>query len=178
MCLLCNKGYMILKKSIVLLGMILTLLFVSSDFAYSSEQMDKYKLITEIGTLSNTGQYGTALEKCTNALKKYPKEAELYYWSASIKSHLGDNKSAIKDYTEAIKINPKDSNAFVMRGISKTELNDYEGAIADYNHAIMLNPKDVSAYSMRACAKLEIGDMEGASKDLEKANKIYEEGEK
>jgi Flp pilus assembly protein TadD len=65
-----------------------------------------------------------------------------------------------------------------MRGIIKTELKDFNSAIADFNRAIAINPKDASAYSMRACTKLEMGDLDGASKDLQIANKLYDEGEK
>lgn len=171
-------GYRILKKNLLVFGIIAVMLLLSGSFAYSSEEFDKMKVITEIGNLSNSGKYEEALEKCKDAIKKYPKEAELYYWSASIRNNLGDSKAAIKDYTEAIKINPKDGSAYVMRGISKTEMKDFSGAIADYNRAIALNPKDGSAYSMRACAKIEMGDIAGASKDLEKANMLYDEGEK
>lgn len=167
-----------MKKFIKVFGIVLILLFAAQSFVLADDNIDKVKVITEIGKLSNSGEYDSALEKCEIAVKKYPKEAELYYWRASIKSNMGNNKAAIRDYTEAIKINPKDGVAYVMRGISKAELKDYEGAVADYNHAIMINPNDSSAYSMRACAKLDMGDMEGAAKDLQIANKLFDEGNK
>lgn len=169
-----------MKRNIVAFGIILSVLLITSinSIALADNETDRIKTIAQIGTLSNSGQYETALEKCKTALKKYPQDAELYYWSASIKSEMGDNKAAIKDYSEAIKINPKDGNAFVMRGIIKTELKDFNSAIADFNRAIAINPKDASAYSMRACTKLEMGDLDGASKDLQIANRLYDEGEK
>ena len=169
-----------MKKFLSVLGIVFGLLLVSPVcvMADGQDDIDKIKTITEIGKLSNSGKYDSALEKCEIAIKKYPKDYELYYWRASIKSNMGNNKEAIKDYTEAIKINPKDGVAYVMRGISKAELKDYDGAIADYNHAIMIDPKDGSAYSMRACAKLDIGDMDGAAKDLQIANKLFDEEKK
>lgn len=165
-----------MKKFLVITSLIISLALGNSVSAKDIEiDMVKIRTITEIGTLSNAKKYSEALEKCETALKKYPQEPELYYWSASIKSELGNNEAAIVDYDKAIKLNPKISNAYVMRGISKSELKDYDGAIADFDYAISINPNDSSAFSMRACVKLEMGDIEGASKDLEYANKIIDE---
>lgn len=175
-----SMGRVMFKKGIVTISLILGLL-LTANLVYGEDtniDTDKLHIITEIGTLSNKGNYSQALDMCNKALKKYPKEPELYYWSATIKSELGNLKSAIEDYNYLIKLNSKDGNAYVMRGIAKSELADYDGAMADFNRAIYLNSKDSSAYLMRACLKVEIGDIEGASKDFDTANTLIDQTKK
>jgi len=171
-----------MKKGFLIFGFIFGMLLSFSPVSFAQEtstyDVEKIQVITEIGTLSNSGKSSEALKKCTEAIKKYPQEADLYYWSGTIKSDLGNHRAAIKDYDQAIKLNPTDGNVYVMRGISKSEISDYTGAVADFNKAILINPKDSSAYSMRACVKLETGDLDGAVKDLKYANQLLENEEK
>lgn len=166
-----------MRKIIIIFGLVFGLLAGCFNYSYAAAttDMEKIKTISEIGTLANDENYNEALEKCNLALKKYPKEAELYYWSGLIKSYLGDKKSALQDYNKLISMRPKDSSAYVMRGICKSDLDDPFGAIEDFNKAIEINPKDSSAYSMRACVKIEIGDLNGANSDMNIANKITDE---
>ena len=165
-----------MRKGIIVLGLAFCIAF-GAPGAYAETDMHKLQVFSEIGSLANTGYYEDALEKCSEALKKYPKEAELYYWIGMVKSKLGDNKSAIKEYDTAISLDPKNSSAYVMRGISKSDLDDYNGAVADFDHAISINAKDSSAYSMRACVKIQMGDIEGALKDMQTANRLMDEEE-
>lgn len=165
-----------MKKYLIMLGLILGLFVYTSNFCFANNS-EKLKLISEIGTLSNQEKYDEALEKCSLAMKTYPNEAILYYWSATIKSLKGDRKNALIDYNKVIELNPNADDAYVMRGICKSDLNDIEGAIKDYNTAIKLNPQNSSAYSMRACAKIDLGDFNGANDDLNIANKIVDDFE-
>lgn len=134
----------------------------------------KYQVISEIGALANNKNYLQALDKCMEALKKYPDEAELYYWSAVVKTKIGDINSAITDFNKAIELNPDNSSIYVMRGVAKSDLGDNKGAIEDFDTALKINPKDVSAYMMRACVKIEMGDMQGADADFNASNKLLE----
>lgn len=163
-----------MKKSLFTLGLILGLLVFSCNISFANDS-EKFKLIYEIGTLSNQEKFDDALEKCSKAIKTYPDDAELYYWSATIKSLKGDKKNALIDYNKVIELNPKDENAYVMRGICKSDLGDTNGAIEDYNSALKINPQNSSAYSMRACAKIDLGDLNGANLDLNLANKIVDD---
>ena len=168
-----------MRKGLIVSGLFLCMMCCGLT-AYAEEQeqnLPKLQAISNIGSLLNTGFYEDALAQCNDAIKKYPKEPELYYWSGMIKSKLGDNKAAIKDYDTAIGLNPKNSSAYVMRGITKSDIDDFDGAIADFNHAISINPKDSSAYSMRACVKIQTGDIDGALKDMQTANKLMDEEE-
>lgn len=164
-----------MKKILLITGLFLALLINISNPSFASTDVEKVKIVSEIGTLSNNQKYTEALDKCNSALKKYPNDYELYYWSATIKSSMGNKKAALEDYDKVIKLNPKDANAYVMRGICKSDLGDPASAIEDFNKALAINPKDISAYSMRACSKIDLGDMNGANEDLNIANKLFDE---
>lgn len=168
-----------MRKGLIISWLFLCIICAAPQVCATGTEIDmpKLQMISEIGSLLNTGFYEDAVAKCDEAMKKYPKEPELYYWSGMIKSKLGDNKSAIKEYDTAISLNPKNSSAYVMRGIAKSDVEDFDGAIADFNHAITINPKDSSAYSMRACVKIQTGDIDGALKDMQTANKLMDEEE-
>lgn len=165
-----------MRKSLILLGLIFAIFFSVNNFAYSND-LEKIKTISEIGTLTNSEQYQDALDKCNAAMIKYPDDAEIYYWSATIKSSMGDKQAALIDYDKAVELNPNESSAYVMRGICKSDLGDNDGAIEDYNQAIQINPKDSSAYAMRACAKLDKGDLQGANQDLNETHRLFDEEE-
>lgn len=166
-----------MKKFLIITYLILGLFLTVNNPVFANSDMEKIRVMSEIGTLVNAENYNIALDKCYTALKKYPDEADLYYWIASIKSNMGDEKGAITDYDKAISLNPDDPGIYVMRGISKSNLGDNTGAIEDYNHALKINPHDSSAYSMRACSKIALGDLTGANEDLEMANKLFDEEE-
>ena len=154
---------------VLVLGLCLT---TAGMVSAEGDDAAKNKTITEIGTLVNSQKYQIALTKCNSAIQKYPDEAFLYYWRASIENSTGDKHKAIEDLNKSIELNPSNPRAYVLRGICKSELEDREGALEDYNKAIELNPKDSSAYSMRACVKLDMGDFDGANADLDISNKL------
>ena len=161
-----------MKRCLLILGLLLG--FLNPVFA---NDLEKFQMISEIGTLANNKNYIQALDKCLDALKKYPDEPELYYWSAVIKSRTGNNEDAVLDYDKAIKLKPDNSSIYVMRGVAKSDLGDNSGAIADFDEAIKINPKDTSAYIMRACVKIQMGDIQGAGDDFEASNKILDKKE-
>ncbi len=143
------------------------------DLVYANDA-EKIQIITEIGSLSNNDNYNSALEKANEALKKYPDEADLYYWRGTSLYSLGRKQEALKDLNKALEINPNETTYLVMRGICRSELMDADGAIADFNKAIEINPKLPSAYLMRASLKLAAGEYESANQDLDTANKLFE----
>lgn len=161
-----------MKKYLAVCVLVLGLSLCCAGMVYANDDVVKNKTITEIGTLVNSQKYQMALTKCNSALQKYPDEAFLYYWRASIENSTGNKQKAIEDLNKSIELNPKNAKAYVLRGICKSELEDREGALEDYNKAIELDPKDSSAYSMRACIKLDLGDFDGANADLDLSNKL------
>ena len=161
-----------MKKGLLICGLVLGLSVLSASMVCADDEAAINKTITEIGTLVNSQKYQIALTKCNSAIQKYPDEAFLYYWRASIENSTGDKQKAIEDLNKSIELNAENAKAYVLRGICKSELEDREGALADYNKAIELDPNDSSAYSMRACIKLDMGDFDGANEDLDTSNKL------
>lgn len=161
-----------MKKFLVTGGVLLSLALGVGNCVFADDEALINKTITEIGTLVNSQKYQIALTKCNNALQKYPDEAFLYYWRASIKNATGDKELALADLNKSIELNPNYAKAYVLRGICKSDLEDKEGALADFNKAIELDNTDSSAYSMRACVKLDLGDFDGANEDLDVSNKL------
>lgn len=161
------------KFPTIVCSILLSVLF-SVNCAFSFD-MERIQAVSEIGMLSNSQKYVQALDRCNSAIEKYPFEAELYYWRATVNMHLGESKQALKDIDMAIELNPNDSDVYVMRGIFKSENGDNDGALSDFEQAIKINSKNASAYSMRACVKIAKGDFKSANEDLEIANNLFEQ---
>lgn len=161
-----------MKKYMVICGLVFGLCLIPAGMVCADDEAALNKTITEIGTLVNSQKYQIAMTKCNSAIQKYPDEAFLYYWRASIENSTGDKQKAIEDLNKSLELNPQNAKAYVLRGICKSELDEKESALEDYNKAIELDPNDSTAYSMRACLKLDMGDFDGANKDLDTSNKL------
>ncbi len=166
-----------MKRFLLSIALILCLVFGINNFAIAKDDIQAIETISQIGTLANSGNYMQALDKCNEALKKYPKESDLYYWKASIQNSINQKREALENFNKAIALNPKEGTYYIVRGICKMDLEDYKGAEADFNKAIELNPNDGTAYTMRGCAKLSQGNIDGANNDLTKANQLFDQDE-
>ena len=166
-----------MKRFLLSVALILCLIFGINNFAMAKNNIEEVETISQIGSLANSGNYTQALDKCNEAIKKYPKEPDLYYWKATIQSSTNQKREALENFNKAISLNPKEGIYYVVRGICKMDLNDYKGAEADFNKAIELSPNDATAYTMRGCAKLSLGDINGANNDLTKANQLFDKKE-
>ncbi len=161
-----------MKKFLALSGILFSLCLLNTNIVCAQDDAAINKTISEIGSLVNSQKYQIALTKCNNALKKYPDEAFLFYWRASIQNSTGNKELALEDLNKSIELNPNYAKAYVLRGICKSDLEDKEGALQDFDKAIELDENDSSAYSMRACVKLDLGDFDGANQDLDISNKL------
>ena len=164
------------KELIIVFSFVLVfILFIFGCNCAYSEDLDKDRIISDIGALVNRGKFKAALKDCNRYIVQYPDEPDLYYWRATIRSSLGNLKLALEDFNKSVELDGDNPTTYVMRGICKYNLSDYDGALADYNKAIDLEPKNISAYNMRAGLKLQIGDYEGADADFTFAEKIKKE---
>ena len=161
-------------KKIISVALVFAFFIFSCNVVYSAD-LDKDKIVSDIGSLVNRGKLKSALKECNHYIIQLPDEPNLYYWRATIRSFLGSHQLALEDYNKSVELNSENPTTYVMRGICKYNLSDYDGALADYNRAIELDPKNVSAYNMRAGLKLQIGDYEGADIDFTYAEKIKKE---
>ena len=169
------QGEIKMKKIFLVSMLIVFSVFCINAGAYAQTEGEEEIIISEIGSLVTKGKYNAALEKVNDSIIKYPENAFLYYWKATVLSSLGYKKNAVDNFTKSIELDPENVGSYILRGICKYELNDYEGALADYNKAIELDPHNISAYNMRAGLKLNMGDLDGANEDFEHLDKVKED---
>jgi tetratricopeptide (TPR) repeat protein len=114
----------------------------------------------------------TALEKlwqidrCTQAIRTNPDDAELFYQRGEIRQSLSrteDSYLAIADYTQAIELEPTLAKAYFNRGMLRSALNERRMAGED----------------LRAAAKafFDQGDMERYAEAKQLSESIYEKTE-
>ena len=165
-----------MKKILVLFGIALSLTFCSMNFAYCEESVELLETITNIGTLVAIDEkYDEALEKCNKALEKYPDNAELYSWRATVLNRKGKNLEGLADIDKAIELDPDDLSYHVTRGSCMFDLGNVSAALEECNYVIGKDPKESSAYALRAVIRMQRMDLSGASEDLDRVNKLLDE---
>jgi tetratricopeptide (TPR) repeat protein len=137
-----------------------------------------------------------AIADYTQAIRKTPNDAVLYYNRGLVYQRKGDviidntpdngdwglawnlarenYAKAIQDYTEAIRLNPKYAEAYYNRGFIWDErMRNVATALPDYTEAIRLNPNYAEAYYQRGHAHLNItGNWDQAIADFTQAIRI------
>ena len=146
------------------------------------------------------GDYGTAIEEFTEAIRLDPNMAAAYilraralFASVSIVTGVRENFSGIdytspggqvtseqirvydlviEDLTQAIRIDPRHAESYNNRGNAYREKSDFDRAIADFTEAIRLNPNHAEAYNNRGVAYVNKGDLDRAIADWEAVLRI------
>ncbi|WP_062429438.1 tetratricopeptide repeat protein [Treponema endosymbiont of Eucomonympha sp.] len=91
------------------------------------------------------GDYGTAIECFTDALKLDPNLAAVYHNRGRVYHDKGDYDRALADYTQAIKLDPNDATVYSNRGAAYYSKGDYVRAAADFIQVIRLDPNNADA---------------------------------
>ncbi len=91
------------------------------------------------------GRAPQALGALAQALRQYPKSAELYNVRASIELNDDDTSSALSDIEQAVKLNPENPLYHVARAQIYLKFERQAEAMADLNKAVELNPDLVPA---------------------------------
>ncbi|MDR2033795.1 MAG: tetratricopeptide repeat protein [Helicobacteraceae bacterium] len=84
------------------------------------------------------GDYETAIEYFTQAIKDDPKNASAYTLRSSVYESLGDHKSAIADLSAVIKLRPNDGSAYNNRATLYGQSGDLKNAEKDARKACEL----------------------------------------
>ncbi|BAZ41171.1 TPR repeat-containing protein [Calothrix sp. NIES-4101] len=122
--------------------------------------------------------YEQAIEKFTQAIRKFPTYAKAYVNRGNAHYNLKQYDAALSDYNQAVKINPNETKAYVSRGNTRLILaeyssdpdKDYKEAIEDFNNAVRLNPGEVEALIRRGVVRAQIAKYSGESQgDYQKA---------
>jgi tetratricopeptide (TPR) repeat protein len=92
--------------------------------------------------LSSNVHGAKAIWACNVAIKKEPKNGEL--WNARGFEWIGQGHydRAIDDFNEAIRLNSEHAEAFYNRGRARELKKDFHGALDDFNRFIELDPSD------------------------------------
>ncbi|MDR1912749.1 MAG: tetratricopeptide repeat protein [Helicobacteraceae bacterium] len=74
------------------------------------------------------GDYETAIEYFTQAIKEDPKRVDAYVLRSSVYESLGDYESAIADLSAVIKLSPNDGSAYNNRATLYGQNGDLKNA--------------------------------------------------
>jgi tetratricopeptide (TPR) repeat protein len=109
------------------------------------------------------GQYDTAIEDLSQAIRLDPKYAHAFYNRGNAYDHKGQLDRAIEDYTQAIRLDPKFAVAFRNRGNAYNHEGQHDSAIEDDTQAIRLEPENAENFNSRCWSRAIAG------RDLDKA---------
>jgi serine/threonine protein kinase len=124
----------------------------------------------------NTASVGVnnqeTIEGFTQAIKRNPGDAYIYFQRGNIRANSKDKKGAIVDYTKSIALKPKEPEVYSQRGNAYSAIGNKKAAIEDYTQVIRLAPDRVDAYFHRAIDRSNIGDKKGALEDYNRVIKL------
>lgn len=99
------------------------------------------------------GDYNTAIDRFTVAIKLDPTYSDAYYRRAFVRDGVPwlnrGERTGDSDYTLAIKFNPNNADAYLRRGLRLKG----KSAIDDFDKAILLRPDFTEAYYQRSLAR-------------------------
>lgn len=125
--------------------------------------------------LNSAGEYESAIEKLSKAIRLDPLYAPAYSTRGSAYLHTGQSQAAIQDYDEAIRLAPENPNLFddyYNRASVYQTIGQYQQAIQDFTQAIRLNPVQAYLYESRALAYDELGEDINAQADRDLACQV------
>jgi len=90
------------------------------------------------------GDYLSAVESYTNAIKTFGSKATYYCNRAAAYSRLEKHREAIEDCKKALKLDPNYGKAYCRLGIAYTSLSMHKEAADAYRKALQLDPTNTS----------------------------------
>lgn len=115
------------------------------------------------------GRYQDAMEEYSEAIERYPENADAYIGRGNVYDDLGYAEEAIRDYDKAIELNPNSAVAYYNCGTVYNKSGQQKKALEDYNRAIELDPNYARAYNNRGTVYDKSGQWEKALEDYNKA---------
>jgi tetratricopeptide (TPR) repeat protein len=113
---------------------------------FSGKQKDEsIKLLLEISTLQNKGDFSTALVKALEYVSLYPDMPMGHFMAGNIYYISGKPEEAVKSYNQALQLMPDFMQAFLSRGNVLFDMGKNQEALADYEEALRLDPLCIPA---------------------------------
>ena len=161
-----------MKKRVLFLAFLMSVVASIADGQGASARNDVNRLCVEGKRALDKGEFGTAINCSSEAIRLDPKCETAYYNRGLALSRLGDYGKAIADFSEAIRLDPKDADTCIARGVAYAGENEYDKAIADCNEAIRIEPKSAMAYLNRGWCHRTKGEYEKAIADFTDAIRV------
>lgn len=111
---------------------------------------------------TNAGENANAEEtvsKLTDAIRKAPKNADLYLQRGIALANANRYPEAIDDYNRVTKLQPDNGQAYFLRGNLEEYSEQFSEALVDYGQAIRFDPKPGQAYQRRGKLYFKIKNM-------------------
>ena len=164
------------KKTFLFLAAAAVLLAVSCNKANleqtTPQTAEDYK--TRGFEYLNNGDYDSAIEEFTQAIKLNPDDADAYINRGIVCSDNGDYYWAIANFTQAIRLDPNDAETYYNRGFAYSIIGDNDRATANYTQALRLDPYHFGA-------NLQLGEADRTPQTarafLERGNIFAERGD-
>ena len=137
---------------------------VSSNYFEASESIKN--------ALYQIQDFDKALDLASQAMAKWPNQAQLFSYRGTAKSNLGRYNEAIIDYSKAIELAPEDAQFWADRSNAYNSLGDFEKAFQDSGKAIELDPYYTMGYFARSIAYTGLGDYKNAFDCIAKIRKL------
>lgn len=111
-----------------------------------AEEAELDAAIAQIKQWSHGGQDEQVISACTDLLRRFPEEFELYYFRAQARAARRDREGAIEDLGHAMTCNPKEPALFYFRGLWRLDAGEHAEAARDFQEAIELEEELESSY--------------------------------
>lgn len=130
----------------------------------------------QIEQLIDDAKYAEAISLCTDELRTYPKNGNLYRYRAFAFLFQKQYGQALQDINSLLPYAKSAgytvSEVYQWRGRVYNAIGDTENALADYTTAIKKDKHNASAYADRASIYYAQGDYAAALKDYQTASKL------
>ena len=119
-----------------------------------------------------SGDYQSAIENYSEALKLKPGDARLFYNRGLAHMKAEDPAQAYKDFSDCLTIAPEIYPAWMNRANMNVKMNRLIEALPDYEKAIQLKPDEFLIWYNRGIVYSRLGDAKNAFRDLNEALRL------
>jgi len=137
-----------------------TLRWVSLGLSYLFRRAGYYYL---------QGDYERAVQICTRAIERNPKQINHYVLRAACYLHMLQNENTLRDVEQALTIAPNQETALMLRGDIYTIEKNSDAALEWYERAHQANPNSALPYYARGSSAIDKKEYQAALEQLNKA---------